>query len=41
MGITDKVNQAGDGSRQPSELELEIATIQGESFGKAVSKAFV
>jgi len=27
-----------DGSRQPSELELEIATIQGESFGKAVLK---
>jgi len=29
---------AGDGSRQPSALELEIATIHGESFGKAVSK---
>jgi len=28
----------GDGSRQPSALELEIATIHGESFGKAVSK---
>jgi len=28
----------GDGSRQPSTLELEIATIHGESFGKAVSK---
>jgi len=27
-----------DGSRQPSALELEIATIQGETFGKAVSK---
>ncbi|KAL5313417.1 hypothetical protein ACEPPN_019150 [Leptodophora sp. 'Broadleaf-Isolate-01'] len=27
-----------DGSRQPSLLELEIATIQGESFGKAISK---
>jgi len=29
-----------DGSRQPSALELEIATIQGESFYKTVSKAF-
>lgn len=30
--------QAGDGSRQPSALELEIATIQGEQFGHTVSK---
>jgi len=29
---------AGDGSRQPSALELEIATIHGESFGKTISK---
>lgn len=29
---------AGDGTRQPSELELEIATIQGEAFGNTVSK---
>lgn len=29
---------AGDGSRQPSVLELEIATIQGESFGQALNK---
>lgn len=29
---------AGDGSRQPSDLELELATIQGESFGQLVSK---
>jgi len=28
----------GDGSRQPSALEIELATIQGESFGTAVSK---
>ncbi|KAJ8059361.1 hypothetical protein OCU04_012314 [Sclerotinia nivalis] len=28
----------GDGSRSPSALELEIATIQGEEFGKAISK---
>lgn len=28
-----------DGSRQPSALELEIATIQGENFFKAVAKA--
>ncbi|RQM06949.1 hypothetical protein DH86_00000098 [Scytalidium sp. 3C] len=27
-----------DGSRQPSALELEIATTQGESFGKIVSQ---
>jgi len=29
---------AADGSRQPTALELELATIQGECFGKAVSK---
>ncbi|KAI1271268.1 quinone oxidoreductase [Xylaria sp. FL0933] len=29
---------AGDGSRQPSEKELEIATIQGEEFYKTVAK---
>jgi len=28
----------GDGSRKPSALELEVATIQGEEFGKFVSK---
>ncbi|TVY83426.1 Minor allergen Alt a [Lachnellula suecica] len=27
-----------DGSRQPTALELEVATIQGESFGNAISK---
>jgi NAD(P)H dehydrogenase (quinone) len=27
-----------DGSRQPSPLELELATIQGESFGTAINK---
>ncbi|KYK55382.1 minor allergen Alt a 7 [Drechmeria coniospora] len=31
---------AADGSRQPTKLELEIATIQGEEFYKTVSKAF-
>jgi NAD(P)H dehydrogenase (quinone) len=30
----------GDGSRQPSALELEIATIQGEAFATTVSKHF-
>eukprot|EP01117_Protostelium_nocturnum_P014406 TRINITY_DN5482_c0_g1_i1.p1 TRINITY_DN5482_c0_g1~~TRINITY_DN5482_c0_g1_i1.p1 ORF type:complete len:205 (-),score=55.06 TRINITY_DN5482_c0_g1_i1:62-676(-) len=30
----------GDGSRQPSELELKIASVQGEQFGKTVLKAF-
>jgi len=29
---------ASDGSRQPTALELEVATIQGEEFGKRVSK---
>jgi len=29
---------AADGSRQPSALELEVATIQGEQFGKAILK---
>jgi NAD(P)H dehydrogenase (quinone) len=29
-----------DGSRQPSALELEIATIQGKEFYKLVSKSF-
>jgi NAD(P)H dehydrogenase (quinone) len=28
----------GDGSRQPSEKELEIAAIQGEVFAQAVLK---
>ena len=27
-----------DGSRQPSELELKIATIQGKAFYETVSK---
>lgn len=30
----------GDGSRQPSALELEIATIQGDTFFQTVAKAF-
>ena len=29
---------AADGSRQPSELELEIAKIQGKAFWGTVSK---
>jgi NAD(P)H dehydrogenase (quinone) len=29
---------ASDGSRQPSPMELELATIQGESFGTAINK---
>jgi len=29
---------SADGSRQPTALELELATIHGESFGTAVSK---
>jgi NAD(P)H dehydrogenase (quinone) len=31
-------SQSSDGSRQPTALELEVATIQGESFGNAVKK---
>ncbi|KAH6650554.1 flavoprotein-like protein [Chaetomium tenue] len=31
---------ASDGSRQPSEKEKELATIQGEEFYKTVAKAF-
>ena len=27
-----------DGSRQPSELELEVARIQGKSFGEFVTR---
>jgi NAD(P)H dehydrogenase (quinone) len=30
---------AGDGSRQPSKLELDIATAQGKAFYEAVAKA--
>lgn len=29
-----------DGSRKPSELELRLATTQGETFGKQMLKAF-
>jgi len=29
---------ASDGSRQPSALEIELATIHGESFGTAIKK---
>ena len=31
---------AGDGSRQPSELEIQVAEIQGENFYLTVAKAF-
>lgn len=30
--------QGGDGSRQPSALELEIASLQGEAFGNHLKK---
>jgi NAD(P)H dehydrogenase (quinone) len=30
---------SGDGSRQPSALELDLATIQGRTFYETVSKA--
>ena len=29
---------APDGSRQPSELELKIATVQGKAFWETVNK---
>jgi NAD(P)H dehydrogenase (quinone) len=31
---------SGDGSRQPSALELELATIQGRTFFETVNRAF-
>lgn len=31
-------HQGGDGSRQPSNKELELAQIQGKAFYEAVSK---
>ncbi|KAK9469236.1 benzoquinone reductase [Lipomyces arxii] len=31
---------AGDGSRQPSALELDVATIQGKTFYETLAKAF-
>ncbi|KAI5289449.1 Minor allergen Alt a 7 [Ascosphaera acerosa] len=31
---------AGDGSRQPSQLELELAEVQGKTFYERVSRAF-
>lgn len=37
-GCTNAHIQASDGSRQPTALELELATIQGECFGNAVKK---
>ena len=36
---TDTHIQGGDGSRQPTEKELELATLQGKAFYEAVSKA--
>ena len=32
------IPQGADGSRQPTPLELELATIHGESFGSAINK---
>lgn len=36
--LTLLLSQSGDGSRQPSALELEVATIQGESFYNAIKR---
>ena len=36
--LNTKLFQGADGSRMPSALELELATIQGESFGNAINK---
>ena len=39
LNLTDMLKiQDLDGSRMPSTLELELATIQGESFGQAINK---
>jgi NAD(P)H dehydrogenase (quinone) len=39
LKLTDRLQMQGlDGSRMPSTLELELATIQGESFGQAINK---
>jgi len=39
FNLTDRLQIQGlDGSRMPSALELELATIQGESFGQAINK---
>jgi len=32
------MKQASDGSRQPTKLELDVATAQGEAFGNALNK---
>ena len=36
--LTELSTQAGDGSRQPSQLELSVAEEQGKAFYSAVSK---
>lgn len=37
--LTDyRCGQGGDGSRQPTDKELELARIQGKAFYEAVSK---
>ena len=36
--LSDPHQQAGDGSRQPSAKEIELAEIQGKSFFETVSK---
>ncbi|MCJ1231643.1 Minor allergen Cla h 7 [Toensbergia leucococca] len=38
FGLLSDLSEAGDGSRQPSEKEIELATTQGKSFYEAVSK---
>jgi hypothetical protein len=36
--LTSNMLQASNGSRHPTEKQIELTTIQGESFGTAVSK---
>jgi hypothetical protein len=33
--------KAADGSRQPTALELELATIQGETFGNHIKVSYL
>jgi len=38
MIVLTFIKKAGDGSRQPTAQELELATIQGKAFYETVSK---
>jgi len=36
--VANEMLQGGDGSRQPTQKELEVAKAQGKAFFEAVSK---